>query len=145
MDGGEIVPGQLVIAGRNSAEVLEATDRALDLVAISIDLAVEGMAALAGRVVGDHRQTAALDEKAAQAVAVVSRIRQAQRRRRQVTDEGQRHPRIAALAGAQLEGDRPPLLIDRCVDLSGVSAARAPDGLRVRPPFPPPAQRWALA
>ena len=53
--------------------------------------------------------------------------------------------RIAELARGYFEGDEPAETVDDGVDLGRPPAARATDRLRQGPPFPPPAERWALA
>lgn len=52
---------------------------------------------------------------------------------------------VAALPGCDFEGDQASLAVDDCVDLGGATAARTTDRLDFGPPFPPPADRWALA
>lgn len=49
------------------------------------------------------------------------------------------------MSGGYFEGDETSLTIDDGVDLGRTSAARTADRLDVGPPFPPPAERWALA
>jgi hypothetical protein len=48
------------------------------------------------------------------------------------------------VAGAEQKNAKPSRSIGQRVDLCRASAARAADGFAVRPPFPPPAERWAL-
>jgi hypothetical protein len=49
------------------------------------------------------------------------------------------------LAGGYFEGDEAAFAVDDGVDLGRPAAARAADRLDFGPPFPPPAERWALA
>ena len=49
----------------NAAPVLEPTEHALDEIALLVDVGIEGMEALAGRVVGDHRLGPALAQELA--------------------------------------------------------------------------------
>ena len=64
-DGGREVGGQLVVASGDAAPVLEPTEHALDEIAALVDLGIEGMEALAGRVIGDHRLGPALAQELA--------------------------------------------------------------------------------
>src|SRR5580704_436623 len=64
-DGGCKVSGQLVVASGDAAPVLEPTEHALYDIAALVDVGVEGMEALAGRVVGDHRLGPALAQELA--------------------------------------------------------------------------------
>ena len=52
---------------------------------------------------------------------------------------------VGCVATGEMERDRLAGLVCRGVDLGGPAAARAPDGLRVLPPFPPEALRCAFA
>ncbi len=51
---------------------------------------------------------------------------------------------VSSLAGRQIEGQGAAVLIAYCVDLGVAPTFGATDGLNRSPPFPPPAQRWAL-
>ena len=55
---------------------------------------------------------------------------------------GTRH--VRGVAGRQDEAERPSQNIDERVDLGGPATTRDANGIGFRPPFPPPAQRWAL-
>src|SRR4051812_44223231 len=103
------------------------------------------MGALAGRVVGNDGLRAALDQEGAQAVAVVGRVGDAQLRGRQGADKGQGHTSIAQLTWRYLDGAGSSLFVDGKVNLGRAPASGPPDGLALRPPLPPAAQRWALA
>jgi hypothetical protein len=52
---------------------------------------------------------------------------------------------VPALPGGCLEGDEAAFTIDDGVDLGRTAAARAADCLNFGPPFPPAAERWAVA
>jgi len=64
-DGGSEVGGQLIVASGDAAPVLEPTEHALDEIAPLVDVGIEGMEALAGRVVGDYRLGPALAQELA--------------------------------------------------------------------------------
>ena len=48
---------------------------------------------------------------------------------------------IVGIAGSQLKGEGPPLIVAEGVDLGRPAAARAPDGMTEGPPFAPAAER----
>jgi hypothetical protein len=106
---------------------------------------VEGIEVPAGRVVGDDRLCAALDQEEPEPIAVIGGIGGAQAGRRQRFDEASGEGRIAALSGRYLERDGAPATIDNSMDFCRSPAARAADRLEVGPPFPPAAERCALA
>ena len=99
------------------------------------------MHSLSRRIVRDDRDGPALAQEEPKAVAVVSRICGAQPRRWQARKKGQNEAKIAALSWCYLDGERSALAIDNGVDFSRPPAARAPDRLFLRPPFPPAAER----
>ena len=78
-------------------------------------------------------------------VAVISGVRGAQqtwwKRRYEVRCNG----RVAALARRYLERDGAAATIDNSMDFCRSPAARAADRLEFGPPFPPAAERCALA
>lgn len=78
-------------------------------------------------------------------MAVVGAVGQAGLRRRQRPDQGRGGAQVAELSGRDDESDRPASAVDNGVDLGGAPAPGAAYGLGESPPFPPPAQRWALA
>ena len=78
-------------------------------------------------------------------MAVVCAVGQAQIGGRQGPDQFGGGAQVAELTGRNYEGDGAAQAIDDSVDLSGAPAAGAAYGLGESPPFPPAAQRWALA
>jgi len=54
------------------------------------------------------------------------------------------HYAIGGIARGQDEGPRPALRIDDRVDFAVAATFRKPDRLKIRPPFPPLAQRWTF-
>ena len=51
---------------------------------------------------------------------------------------------IVDIAGRKQQNARPALAIAQRVELARPTPARFPDRLEIGPPFPPPAERWAL-
>lgn len=78
-------------------------------------------------------------------MAVVGAVRQADLGRRQGAEQFGGGSQVAQLTRRDDEGDRPALAVDHGVDLGGAPAPGAAYGLGESPPFPPAAQRWALA
>lgn len=141
MDGGEEVDGELVISGCDAPEILEPAEHAFDPVAELVGLSVKGVVPFAGRVVGDYRFGAAGDEEGSEAVAIITAIGEQAPGRGQRADEMKSDADFAELAGCHREADRPTLTVDDGVDLGRPPAARATDGFRLGPPFPPAAER----
>ena len=96
-------------------------------------------------VVGDDWDRPALSQEATQPIAVISCIRGQAPTGRNSTDQGCRNPNIAEMTGRHFNGDGTSVRIDDSVDFRRPAAARAANRLRLRPPFPPAAERWALA
>ena len=61
-----------------------------------------------------------------------------------VGQHGWRGGDVAGVAGRQQQDAGPAEDVGEGVDLGGLAAARGADGLRLRPPFPPWAERCAL-
>jgi hypothetical protein len=100
---------------------------------------------LAGRVVGNDRLGAALDQKEPEPIAVIGGICGAQAGGRQRFDKAAGDGRVAALAGCYLEREGTAATVDNSMDFCRSPAARAADRLVVGRPFPPAAERCALA
>jgi hypothetical protein len=139
------VSGKLVIARRDTSPILETTEHALDQIAPFVGGAIEGMEVLAGGIVGDDGHRAALGEELSQAIGIVSGVGGAQPRWWQRAEERQRGADVAELALGYFERDEAPERIADGVDFRRSAAARAADRLRFGPPFPPAAERCALA
>ena len=97
--------------------VLEPTEHTLDEIALSVGVGIEGMEALAGRIVGDHRLGAALAQELAQPIAVVGRVSDAQSSCRNglpTTTQRRAHRRAGP---GHFEGDEPAETVDDGADL----------------------------
>lgn len=137
-DCGEEVPGQLVVARCDGAEVLQLVEEALDEVALTVDRGVDRSLLLAvalGRDVGRGAVGGDLFEDGASVVAAVG-DRVAGR-----SEPGQQRRHgglVGGLAWAEQDAQRQAVGIDDGVDLGRQSAARSSDGV-IRTPFFPPA------
>ena len=149
-DGGESygcgeIDGEFVVSGCDSAEVLEPAEHAFDPIALSVGDGIEGVTVFPGWIVRDDRSGSAFGQELAQPVAVVGCIGRAQPPRRQRRQECDGGPHVAKLARRYFEGDGASGAIDDGVDFCRAPASRPANRLRRRPPFPPAAERCALA
>ena len=119
----------------------EAAEHALDEIALAIRCLVERMMSLAGWIVRDDRNRAALEKKATQTIAVISRVGSQAPACRNSGDQGCRDTNVAEMAGRHFDGDGASARVDDGVDFRGAAAARTANRLRLRPPFPPAAER----
>jgi hypothetical protein len=103
------------------------------------------MKALAGRVIGNDRLGAALDQKQPEPITVIGGIGRAQTAWRQWFEQAAGDGCVAALTGGYFERDGTTATIDNSMDFCRSPAARAADRLELGPPFPPAAERCALA
>ena len=142
---GSEVYSEFVVSGCDAAPVLEPAEHSLDGVAQLVGLAVEGLRALSGWVVGNDGAGAARDQEEAERVAVISGVGGAQPGGWERFDERPRDRRIAALARGYVQREGTTAAIDNSMDFCRSPAARAADRLVVGPPFPPAAERCALA
>jgi hypothetical protein len=122
-EAGGIVAGELVVSGGDAAPVLEAAEGPLDQVAAPVGDGVEGVAALAGRVVGDDRQGTTVDQPAAQRIAVIGGVGDAEPGGWQGGEQRRGGRGVAGLSGGQREGERPAEAVDDGVDLGRPTAA----------------------
>ena len=103
------------------------------------------MEVLTGGIVWDDRPGAAFDQKQPEPIAVVSGIGGAQTAWWQRFQKAAGDGCIAALAGTYVERDGTAATVDNSMDFCRSPAARAADRLELGPPFPPAAERCALA
>jgi hypothetical protein len=120
---GGIVGSELVVAGREAAPVLEAAEGALDQVAQPIGERIEGLAADAPRIVGNHRKRAAGDQEATEGIAVIGSIGSAEPGCGEGLEQGRRERQVVPLPGAQRERERSAAAIDNGVDFGRPAAA----------------------
>ena len=140
-EAGEEVSGELVVAGRDAAEVLDPAEGALDDVARPVGERIEGMPVHPGDLVRDDGRGAARSQEAAQMIDVIGLVADEAAARRRRGDERRRALDVGDLAAGQEEGVRPAFAVDEGVDLGRAPAARAADRLLALPPFAPEAER----
>ncbi len=110
----------------------------------AIAFPVEGIWLLAIGLVGDDRLALSPYEPSPPVVRVIGLVGEQIFRRRKVTGEHHGSGDVGNLAGCQVEGQGAAILVAYGVDLGVAPTFGATDGLNRSPPFPPPAQRWAL-
>ena len=103
------------------------------------------MEALSVGRIGDDRRGAARDEQPPERVAVIGAVGCERCGGGDDADQFGRDRRVAALARGDGEGDETAVTVDQRVQLGRRPAARTAYGVGVRPPFPPAAERCALA
>ena len=141
MNSGQEIAGELVVSGRDAAEVLKPTKAALDDVSAFIGTLVEGMDDDAVGFVGNDGLGAATYDFAAKVVAVIPFVAQERAHGRRERENIWRRRDIGILAWCQMQDDRPAERIAQRMDFCRAAASRAADGLIVLPPFPPEAHR----
>ena len=142
-DGGEEVSGELVVAGCDAPEVLEGAEGPFDPVALAIGVAVVGDRPLARGGGGDDGLGLLRFQGASQAVGVVSLVGDQPSRRRSGGQKARCGGDVGAVPGCEQQCYGAPASICQGMDFRGRTATRAPDGLNLRPPFPPCAERCA--
>jgi hypothetical protein len=95
-------------------------------------------------LVGNDRLRSAVAEKGADRIAVISSIGEHFLCGSASPDEPLRDRAVICLPTSQEEGKKTALSICDCMDFCASPAARASNRLRLLPPFPPEAERWAL-
>lgn len=144
-DGGSEVDCELVVSGGDAAPILETTEHSLDDVAAAVELRVEGAGVLSRRIIRNDRECAALDEVLAKTARVIGAVGGERPCGGGLGEENERSADISELSGCHLEGDETALRVADGVDFGRAPPAGAADPLFILPPFPPAAERWALA
>ena len=135
---------QLVVARGDAPPILEAAEAALDDIAALIGLLVMANAFEAvgfGR--NDRLYSAPLEERP-KGVGVVALVGHQLSDAGDQTDAGLGDRAIGRVAGCQHERPGTAEFVDKRMNLAVMPTFGDPNGLRLGPPFPPPAQRWVL-
>ncbi len=143
-DGRLIVAGELVVAGCDAAEVLEATEHGFDEPAVAVALLVIFDGPLAVASSGDDGDRALISQRRAKVIGVVSSIRDDTLHADRRTNQQVGPLDVRRIARRQREEEWSSEDIDERMDFRRTAAARDANGVGLSPPFPPPAQRWAL-
>lgn len=136
--------GEAVISGSDSSEVLEATEHALDGIALPVE---DGRKAVLPTAVGfgrNVRRGALALDLSTHGIAVIAFVTMQDIGFRHALQQSVGRRAIGHLATSQKESDRPAATVGQGVDFGGAPTSGAADGLTELPPLPPAAQRWAL-
>ena len=144
MEGRQVVVCEFVVASGDPSPILEATEHALDEVALPIGGAVVGDRLLSARGRGNHGLDALRGEELAQAVGIIGSVRDDAPDRAGSGQERNRHGEVVDVARGQKQHARPALLVAQGMNLGRTPAPGAAEGLREVPPFAPEAERCAL-
>ena len=138
LDEAEEAGGELVVAGRDAARVLELIEEALDPIAQGVGRLVDRTLDPSVGLRGDDGRDASLLEVGADGVAVVALVGEHRGRRRrvlghQVVVGGH----VGGLARRHDEADGEPFRIRSGMNLGREAAARTADSNAMNPPLPP--------
>ena|SRR5258705_10301603 len=141
MNGGQEIPGELVVSGGYTPEVLQPAKAAFDDISASVGSFAEAMDDNTVGFIGDNGLGAATNDFAAKIVAVITFVgeERAHARCERQNIGGRRN--IGILAWGQMKDDRPAERVAQRMDFCRAASARAADCLIVLPPFPPEAHR----
>jgi len=139
-----VVSGELVVAGGNAAEILEATEHRLDAPAFLVACFIIADGTLAVLASGDYRYRVLATQRSSDAIGIVASIGDEPLHAGSVPDQLISGLHIRCIARREDEAERSAENIDERMDFRRATAARDANGIDFRPPFPPPAQRWAL-
>lgn len=137
-DGGEEISGELVVARRDAAKVLEFVEEALDEVALAVDRAIDdgsnAHVALTGDMGVGATRLDQLDDAARKEASIGDDVP----RQGQAVHQGWKRRLVRRLASGEHQSDGEAIGIDDGVDLCRQSSTRTTDGV-IRTPFFPPA------
>jgi hypothetical protein len=143
-DGGEEVCPKLVVARGGAAEVLEATEHGFNPPTVSVSTLVVTDRALPIDATRDDRRGFCLLQRGAEPARVVTAIgdqaSEAYRRVHEIVSS----PDVGGVARRELQRDGTAEEVTNRVDFGCSATTRDADGLRLRPPFAPCAERWAF-
>lgn len=116
-----------------------------DDIAPLVGVLIERMEPLASWILLDHGGCSSSREELAKGIAVIGGIAQQRFRWWQRFDQSGGGFDVMAIAASQSERDEPAVSVDDRVYFRGPAAPASANGLLFGPPFPPAAQRCALA
>lgn len=126
----------LFVAGRYSSEFLDLCEEILDQVPPLVGVFIVVAQELPVRFRWDNRAGTACIELFEQPISVESLVSQ-ESTEVYAIDQRLDTPHVMSLTGQKYEVDQVTERVDQSNDLGGQSAARAPDGLILSPPFAP--------
>jgi len=111
---------------------------------VSVALLIVRDSALAVGAARDDRDGVAAAQKGAQCIGVVALVGDEIAGSLQTLQKRRGRLHVGDVAGCQHEGEGSAEHVGQGVELGGLAATRWADGLCLRPPLPPWAERWAL-
>lgn len=141
MDGGEEVLREAVVAGGDSAEILEASEHAFDGIAVAVEGRREAVFPAPVDLGRDVRRGAPALDLATDGIAVIALVATQDRGRRHLVEQYVGGDAIGHLAAGQEERDRTAERVRERVDFRRSPTPRPTDRLVGLPPFPPAALR----
>ena len=136
--------GVAVVSSCDSAKILEASEHALDGVAVAVQVGREAVLPASVGLRWNVRSGPLALDLAADGVAVVALVAVQDHGCGHLVEQGVGGGAIRHLAASQQKGKRAAEAIAQRVDFRGSPPARAADRLGEFPPLPPAAQRCAL-
>ena len=133
------VPGELVEACCDAAELLDAAEEALDEVSLSIDARIDRTPDDASRAAWDAGASTGSSDEVEDGVAVAASVSDDRQRRGKAGEQTWNGGHIGSLTGREQQPDRQSLLVDDGVDLGAQSSTRTANGVIRTPCFPPAA------
>ncbi len=143
-DGGQEVDGEPVVSGCYALPVLEPAEHALDDIASAVRGSVEGINDVSRCPARDNGLDALPTEEVPQPIGVISLVCDQPFGWFEANEKWHGHGDVGDISRCQRDGDDPATSIGQTMDFRGSSAPRDADRLRVLPPFPPDAERWAF-
>jgi hypothetical protein len=141
MNSGQEIPGELVVSGGDTPEVLEPAKTALDDISAFVGAFVEALDDDTVGFVWDYGLGAVTNDFGAKVVTVVPFVGEKRAHGWRERQNIGRSSDIGILTWGQMQDDRPAERIAQRMDFCRPTSARAADGLIVLPPFSPEAHR----
>ena len=141
--GREEISGEFVVACAEAPEVLESAEAALDDVAAFVSLLVMANALFPIGFAGNDRPDLVGFEEGAERIGVVAFVSEELVDAGDKADAGFCNLTICSIARREDQDPGTAKVVDNRMNLA-ISATLGDAYLRLRPPFPPLAQRWIL-
>lgn len=135
---------ELVVACRDTSPVFEPAEATLHDIAVLVSFLVVADFLFAIGFAWNDGFDAMLFEESSNCIRIIAFIGEKLFDSRDQADAFLGHDTIGRVAGGQDKGPRPAFRIDNRVDFAVLATFRKPDRLKIRPPFPPLAQRWTF-
>ena len=139
------VSGEFVVARYDTTPIIQAAKCPFDQVPTSVGGRIERVEPLSGRVLFDLWRGAPIRQKGSEPITVIGGVAQQCRCGRDLFHQVLGGWQIVTVPFGQAEGDDAAFGVGDGMDFRRSTASAATNCLLLSPPFPPAAQRWALA